>query len=55
MTTTTAQTTDTRRDEGKKDCRCFGCRTESRFGCIALAHRLGTVDAVIAQQTWEAK
>jgi hypothetical protein len=51
----TTPTTVNRPASAEADCKCYGCRTESRFGCIALAHRLGTIDAVVAQMTWEAK
>jgi hypothetical protein len=60
MTTTTAQTTDTRRDEGKgkgkEGCRCCGCTRFPHLGCAARAAVDSSyMQAAIGQQAWEAK
>jgi hypothetical protein len=54
--TTTAQPTDTRRDEGKEGC-CYGCdQLQGRYGCmVRAAQDPAYMQAAVAQQTWEAK
>jgi hypothetical protein len=49
--------TDTRRDEGKGDCRCFGCdQLQGRYGCmVRAAQDPAYMQAAVAQMAWEAK